>query len=239
MKQQWQLYSERYQNITPREQYLILAVGFIAIILVIFSVFVDANMINTDKNNQEIKRLTQANNTTETTIKEFENALQGDLNKNLKTQIKEYEHKLSQVDQQLLALTSDLIDPVQMRNALIELLNMQKGVSLTSFELIGVEEVLSAKKVDEKSDDAKASQAGAEDVVNVLDEDTSISLYRHGIKIKLKGSYFQLRDYLSQLEQLSWKFFWQGFNYQVQEYPNSELEIEIYSLSTKKEFIGV
>ena len=64
-------------------------------------------------------------------------------------------------------------------------------------------------------------------------------LYRHAIKIKLSGSYFQLRDYLIQLESLSWKFFWQEFNYQLKEYPVSELEIEMYSLSTKREFIGV
>jgi len=38
---------------------------------------------------------------------------------------------------------------------------------------------------------------------------------------------------------LSWKFFWQEFNYQLKEYPVSELEIEMYSLSTKREFIGV
>ena len=67
----------------------------------------------------------------------------------------------------------------------------------------------------------------------------TINLYRHSIKLKLKGRYFNLRNYLSQLEGLSWKFFWQHFQYQVAEYPNSELEIEIYSLSTTREFIGI
>ena len=66
-----------------------------------------------------------------------------------------------------------------------------------------------------------------------------LRLYRHGIKIKLQGQYFQLKDYLMQLENLSWKFFWQEFDYQLKAYPVSQLEIEIYSLSTAQEFIGV
>ena len=41
---------------------------------------------------------------------------------------------------------------------------------------------------------------------------SNINLYRHGIKITLSGRYFELRDYLLQLEQLSWKFFWQEFD---------------------------
>ena len=66
-----------------------------------------------------------------------------------------------------------------------------------------------------------------------------LRLYRHGIKIKLQGHYFALRDYLTQLEGLSWTLFWQGFDYQLKAYPESELEVEIYSLSTAREFIGV
>jgi len=66
-----------------------------------------------------------------------------------------------------------------------------------------------------------------------------LNLYRHGIKIKLSGKYFQLRNYLLQLEQLTWKFFWQGFQFEVKEYPQSEVEITIYSLGLNKEFIGV
>jgi len=66
-----------------------------------------------------------------------------------------------------------------------------------------------------------------------------IGLYRHRITLKLSGSFFQLRDYLNQLEQLPWKFFWEKFDYKLIKYPKGELQIEIYSLSLKKEFIGV
>jgi MSHA biogenesis protein MshJ len=55
----------------------------------------------------------------------------------------------------------------------------------------------------------------------------------------LEGQYFDLRDYLSQIENLSWTFFWQRFDYQLGEYPVGQLSIEIYSLSTTSDFVGV
>lgn len=116
-----------------------------------------------------------------------------------------------------------------MRYALIDLLKTQPSVSLLSFEVIEAQPMTTGNQ-DKDSADKNAENKNSEQ---------SLTLYKHGIKLKLKGSYFKLRDYLSQLEQMQWTFFWQEFDYQLIEYPNSELSIEMYSLSTKKEFIGV
>jgi len=129
-----------------------------------------------------------------------------------------------------LTLTTDLISPVQMRYALLDLLKLEKGLSLLSFELLGAQPLLDL--TNNATADGKAH--------SLLETNNStLNLYRHGIKIKLSGRYFDLRDYLSQLEKLPWKFFWQDFNFKLTEYPNSELEIEMYSLGTKQEFVGV
>jgi MSHA biogenesis protein MshJ len=134
---------------------------------------------------------------------------------------------MAAVDQDLLALTSGLINPIQMRYALIDLLKLQKGVSLLSFEVIKAQPLTVPA----------SNKKGTEGVT--VNESNVLTLYKHGIKLKIKGNYFQLRDYLIQLEQLEWTFFWQTFDYQLIQYPNSELIIEMYSLSTHKEFIGV
>jgi MSHA biogenesis protein MshJ len=135
-------------------------------------------------------------------------------------------------DTKLLELTSDLINPIQMRHALIELLKIEKGVSLISFEAIEAQPLLMPKMITKKEQEEKVT-------IKPVTTEQPFGLYRHGIRLKLRGNYFQLRNYLTQLEGLSWTFFWQQFHYQLLEHPKSELEIEIYSLSTKREFIGV
>ena len=234
MKQQWLVYGAKFLQLSVREQYLIIATGLVAIIFCLFSFVIEPKLIQNEKYQKQLQSVKSSERSLNISIAELEKALKGDPNKALRKQVSQYEAKLAKVDKALLTLTTELIDPIQMRRALLELLRLQPGVSLSSFELVGAEEVLTAtsEKTEAKvnTETASAENSAAEQ---------GLSLYRHGINIKLTGGYFQLRDYLKQLEKLSWKFFWQGFHYQVKEYPNSELEIEIYSLSTNKEFIGV
>jgi len=230
MNKQWQEYSDKYLALTIREQYLIFLTGLVAILFIAFYLFIDAKVIENKKSAQQIVRLQSSTQSLKISTIEMQAALQRDPNEDTRNKIAQYEAKLAKVDEKLLSLTSDLISPVQMRYALLDLLKLEKGVSLLSFELLGAQPLL------EEPENTTADG----NVSSQLDTNNSqLNLYRHGIKIKLSGSYFDLQSYLSQLENLSWKFFWQDFNFQLTEYPKSELEIEMYSLGTKKEFVGV
>ena len=202
------------------------------IIFIIHNFFIDDNALKIVKLDKQIIQVNNDNRTAKASILIFEEGLSKDPNESLNKQISQYKDKLNKVDVNLLKLTSDLIDPVQMRYALMQLLKTQKGVSLQSFQVIAAQPMNIASTATAVTDDGTKTA-----VVN--SDQPELILYRHAIKIKLSGSYFQLRDYLTQLEALSWKFFWQEFTYQLKEYPVSELEIEMYSLSTKREFIGV
>lgn len=228
MNKQWQEYSEKFLLLTAREQYLILVTGLVAIYFIIFHLFVDPVLIANNKASSNIERLSQSNQSIIISVAELEAALKTDPNKATRKKIAQFEAKLAKVDAKLLTLTSDLINPVQMRHALLDLLKLEKGVSLLSFELVGAEPLLALK-----------SQSEDKTLTVQEQSKTGQNLYRHAIKIKLQGGYFELQAYLKQLEHLPWKFFWQEFNFKLTQYPKSELEIIIYSLSTKKEFIGV
>lgn len=233
--EQWTAYSDKFNSSTTREQYLIIATGLVAIIFILFSVFLDTPMQRIEQLNSEIAKTQKNNQDNIATMQILEQALSGDPDVALKKELAQYQDKLGEIDEQLLALTSDLIDPFQMRLALIKLLKLQKGVKLLSFEVLPASPVTKAKV-----ETTTALDADTQTTLTALDsQPEQLRLYRHGIKIKLQGQYFQLKDYLSQLESLSWKFFWQEFDYQLKAYPVSELEIEIYSLSTAQEFIGV
>lgn len=233
MSQQWQQLSDKYAGISKREQILIMITGIVVIVMMFYSLSIDNNFTNGTKLTQQTRALTASTKMLQPTVVELEQALKLDPNDALKQQIMRYESELGKIDGELLTLTSDLINPVQMRKALVSLLALERGVSLVSFELIGVEPVLQPNEQQVGSEQQTVSTK-AED-----QQTAPLSLYKHGIRVKLSGSYFQLRNYLQQLEAMSWKFFWQGFDYKVAEYPKSELVIEIYSLSTKQEFIGV
>ena len=230
MKEQWQNYSDKFLQLTSREQLLILLTGVVMIFFTISYVFIDdksAKIIAFDK---QSRSMTSGNQTLSFSIKEYQTALKQDPDKDTVRQIAQLESKLGKIDNKLVLLTTDLISPSEMREALLKLLKLEPGVSLLSFELIGAKPLLNLNSGQSSAD------AGA---INLTTEQLGLNLYKHAIRIKLSGKYFQLRNYLRQLEQLTWKFFWQDFQFEVKEYPRSEVEITIYSLGLNKEFIGV
>lgn len=64
-------------------------------------------------------------------------------------------------------------------------------------------------------------------------------LFKHGIEIKIRGSYGQLVDYVHALEKLDWRMGWAELTLESKNYPESELTIIVYTLSLESEWIKI
>ena len=67
----------------------------------------------------------------------------------------------------------------------------------------------------------------------------SFDLYRHGVEIRLEGSYGQLQAYLAQLEKLQQKLLWGKLEYRVIDYPKAELTLTVYPLSPDRTWLAL
>lgn len=64
-------------------------------------------------------------------------------------------------------------------------------------------------------------------------------VFRHTVELSLKGSYFDLLDYLAALEGMPQRLFWDKFELSVAEYPHSVLKLTIFTLSPEKSWLTV
>jgi MSHA biogenesis protein MshJ len=64
-------------------------------------------------------------------------------------------------------------------------------------------------------------------------------VFRHTVELSLRGSYFDLLDYLAALERMPQRVFWDGFELSVAQYPQSVLKLTIYTLSPEKSWLTV
>lgn len=64
-------------------------------------------------------------------------------------------------------------------------------------------------------------------------------VYRHTVELSIKGGYFDLLDYLAALERMPQRVFWDGFDLSVEQYPQSVLKLNIYTLSPEKSWLTV
>jgi MSHA biogenesis protein MshJ len=64
-------------------------------------------------------------------------------------------------------------------------------------------------------------------------------VFRHTVELSVKGSYFDLLDYLAALERMPQRVFWDGLELSVAQYPQSVLKLTIYTLSLEKSWLTV
>jgi MSHA biogenesis protein MshJ len=65
-----------------------------------------------------------------------------------------------------------------------------------------------------------------------------IIFYKHGLEIEFEGGYFAALEYLEQIEDLPWRFYWQVLELEVLEYPRNRIRLEVSTLSPHMEWIG-
>jgi MSHA biogenesis protein MshJ len=64
-------------------------------------------------------------------------------------------------------------------------------------------------------------------------------IYKHGVKITVRGNYADLLQYLTALEKLPSQMFWGVAKLDVVQHPTAELSLTLYTLSLDKTWLQV
>ncbi len=162
-------------------------------------------------------------------------ALLSDPNRLKKAQITQLQADIAAVDAQLQNTSQSLINAEQLPQVLQDVL--QKTSQLTLLEVVTLPaEELHIASADELSvnKDTKVSAVGGEKTGT-----NSIGIYQHTVELRVAGNYFQVIQFLRALEGLPWRFYWKALDYHVMEYPNAEIILRVYTLSSEEGLLGV
>ena len=127
--------------------------------------------------------------------------------------IETLQREIAEADREMAARQGSLIAPERLPALLKELLGPGQAVRLESLRLLPGE----------------ALRAGAGDA----------ALYRHGVELALKGSYFDLLRYLEELEKHSSALLWGSVELQVEQYPEVRLRLVIQTLSPNASLLSI
>lgn len=211
MKQQWQQLSTRVLAMSPRERWLVLLAGAALLLMPAYSLLLEPTWLAYQSQLARSQELATTIAQLQLENQSRQQALLQDPNQPVREQQLKLTQQLAQLDAQLKDQTLDLI-PAERMPGLLEQMLASSGrlrlISLTS---------LPPKPL--------------------LDDPEQNLLYQHGIQLRLQGSYFDIFQYLRALEGLPEHFYWRRLNYQVEQYPQASIELELYTLSSSKEFI--
>ncbi|WP_053980881.1 hypothetical protein [Marinagarivorans algicola] len=173
--------------------------------------------------------------------KVFDRVAQRDPDANLKRERLKLQGRLLQLEGGLEELSLRLIASEQLPEILREVSKSASQMNLKSLRTLPPEAIdLSGKVVK-----LKAIARAAKDYLSGHESDDSEDqalpsekVYRHAIRLRLEGTYFEVMEFLQVLENLTWRFYWEGIDYKVAQFPNAIVEIELYTLSTDEGMLG-
>ena len=211
LKTQWQAWGQRIAVLSQRERVLILLTGLVLLGAAGLYGWLDGADTRLQ---QDRMALSAAERDLE--IMELENLgkqarLKRDPNQGVRDQLAQVEADLARIDGELKAQTVDLIPAHEMPLVLEALLSRPANLHMLALSSLEPTPLMAGEQ--------------------------KVNLYKHGIRLQLEGGYFDVYQYLKALEALPRYFYWKQFDYQVKAYPGAVVEMEIYTLSTSKEFI--
>ena len=144
--------------------------------------------------------------------------------------------QLELTDQKLLEITSSLIGPDQMAKVLERLLVQSEGLTIRRLQGLGAKPF--PEKVEKTDQDLEQNSVSAE-ASNEEVKVEALTAWEHGLRVEFSGSYLDTMKYLQSLEELNWEFYWDSVELEVDEFPNVNTAIKVYTLSLDEGWIDV
>lgn len=229
----WALIADKVDARNTRERALI-AVSCWAIIYLLWDfVFFqplnakkDALQLRFDATNQEMVQLNAQQQV-------FVQALSSDPNAGRRREIIALEANIINLDEEINRLSDGLIPAEKLPQLLHDVLRASENLKLVSMRTLPAELLPLPYGRGEQPEDVDVEEFLA------LQAKTEPKIFKHAVKLSLEGSYFDVMQYLSAVEQLNWKVYWDVLDYRVESYPKARVEVKVYTLSTERGVFGV
>ncbi len=147
----------------------------------------------------------------------LKNSAEEEPNSALQRQIARLEAQNARLDVEVGAMSVTLVEPERMAMVLSRVMAKQPNI-----ELIGMQ-----------------NRSAEQLFFRAVDSGEPLVVFKHGLRLELKGGYLDALEYLADIEALGVRFFWESVTYEAKEYPDGILTIDVFTLSTQEQLINV
>lgn len=138
--------------------------------------------------------------------------------------------QLAEQSRRFEAVNRSLVPPDRVPALLESLLSRSRTLQLLSLRTLPPTPVIERKAT-------PAAAATAADAKPAAAASAAPNLFKHGVEIKISGSYADLLNYLTELESAPQRLLWGRMDLAVTEYPRSTLTLTVYTLSLEQSWL--
>lgn len=152
-------------------------------------------------------------------------------------EIDETNQKIASQSADLVKVSSYMVPPQEMVALLKKLLQKHTDVQVVEMQSLPVVDFIDKQRKQLQAQAGESSnaaaQAGSEDVWKNVPH-----VYQHAVKVRLKGKYFALMAYAQSLKAIGSTLAWENAELKA-DYPESELTVQVYTLSGENAWLGI
>ncbi len=238
MKQHWENLISKVDGISLRERGLIFAAAAFALVALINTLFLDPLLAEKKKQFTEMQQKQEKLKTIQAQIDALSQSRKDVGKSPLRHRLEQSRQQLAEGAVYLKSSREHLVAPEKMAELLEQVLHQNGRLQLVNLQTLPVAPLV--EKVAVKPGGAGAKPASADSAAPASAAAAPDNqLFKHGVKIIVRGSYLDLLQYLTELEQLPTQMFWGEAEMKVEKHPEVVLTLTVYTLSLDKTWLKI
>jgi MSHA biogenesis protein MshJ len=235
--EQLQTMVNKWQGLSKRERWMIFGAGLFAVVGLLDTFLLEPQRVQLAATQQEILKI--QNDTTSLTEQMTNIAAQAapqPASNAFQHEIDETNQKINSQAADLVQVSSYMVSPQDMVAFLKKLLQQHADVQVVEMQSLPVVDFIEKQR---KLLQSAGSEAGSSAQTSTEEVWKNVPhVYQHAVKVRLKGKYFALMAYAQSLKAIGQKLAWETAELKA-EYPESELTVQIYTLSGENAWLGI
>jgi len=236
---------QKIQALSQRERQLLLTSVLVISYMLFSALFFSPMDVKQQQLKQQAEKL-KTDTLVQTGLKKaYEEGIHMDPDQVKKRQLDSLKQRLVSLDNALAQLTVGLVPAKQLPKLLQDVLSRNGALQLSAVETLPIsemslvgrpreQEAQSNSTVSARPSAAEANSVGVMETTEHNTVSESAGVFKHSVRVSLQGAFFPVIKYLTTLEALPWRLFWQQLSYEVHDYPNARVEFVVYTLSTEE-----
>ena len=220
IKARWKTAVAKIDSMSLRERVMIFAAAAFLLVSLINAMFLDPLLAKQKKLSMQVIQQQEKMKEIQAQLASLAQAKKDDASSPLRDRIRQIQQQIREGELYLKSRRDKLVPPEKMSGLLEQVLSKNGRVQLVALETLAVTPLIEASVIKAEVGAVSGKQVGQDRQV-----------YKHGVKITVRGSYADLLQYLTALEKLPTQMFWGSVKMSVVQYPSVELTLTLYTLS--------
>lgn len=227
----WNTAHVKIDGMSLRERVMIFLAAAFVLISLFNTLFLDPLLLKQQALSQQVVQQQLKMKEQQAAIQALLDAKRNDQNSPLRQRVVQLREQLQEQKQYLNNRSDRLVSPAQMSTLLEQVLKQQSQLQLLKLETLPLTPLIEDNPTNEGTVVAQPQTA--------LVGGVQKQIFKHGVRITVRGSYLDLLRYLTALENLPTQMFWGEVIYKVDEYPNAIVSLTLFTLSLDKIWLTV